>query len=181
MTGAKGRVRGLPSRDECLSILREHACDDEVVKHCVAVSSLAVKIAKKCRANVGLVEAGALLHDLGRCKTHGMAHAVEGAKLASKLGLPESIVKIIERHIGAGITADEAQALGLPKRDYIPLTLEEKIVAHADNLMSGDRRTNIKDAVSHLARKEQHDAAMRVLRLHEELSEACGANIDDIW
>lgn len=181
MTGAKGKTRGVPSRDECLAVLREHACNDEVVKHCVAVSALAVKIAKKCRANVQLVEAGAMLHDLGRCKTHGMAHAVEGAKLASKLGLPESVVKIIERHIGAGITAEEAQALGLPKKDYVPETLEEKIVAHADNLMSGDRRTSIKEAVSHLARKEQHDAAMRVLRLHEELSEACGANVDDIW
>jgi len=181
LTGARGKVRELPSRDECLAILREHACNDEVVKHCVAVSILAVKIAKKCRAKVELVEVGALLHDLGRCKTHGMAHAVEGAKIASKLDLPESIVKIIERHIGAGITAEEAQAIGLPKKDYVPETLEEKIVAHADNLMSGDRRTSIKEAVSHLARREQHDAAMKVLRLHEELSEICGANIDDIW
>ncbi|MCU0851660.1 MAG: TIGR00295 family protein [Thermoplasmata archaeon] len=181
MTGARSEARELPSRDECLAILREHACNEEVIKHCVAVSALAVKIAKKCRADVALVEAGALLHDIGRCKTHGMAHAVEGAKLASKLGLPGPMVRIIERHIGAGITAEEAEALNLPKKDYVPQTLEEKIVAHADNLISGDRRTSIKDAVSHLARKEQHDAALRVLRLHEELSDICGSNIDDIW
>jgi uncharacterized protein (TIGR00295 family) len=181
LTGARSEVRGLPSRDECLAILREHACNEEVIKHCVAVSNLAVRIARKCRANVGLVEAGALLHDLGRCKTHGMAHAVEGARLAKRLKLPEPVVNIIERHIGAGITAEEAQALGLPKKDYVPKTLEEKIVAHADNLMSGDRRTGIKEAVVHLTRKEQHDAAMKVLRLHEELSEICGTNVDDIW
>lgn len=181
MTRAKGKARGLPSRDECLAILRERACDEEVVRHCVAVADLAVKMAKKCRANVELVAAGALLHDLGRCRTHGMAHAVEGAKIAVELNMPEPVVKIIERHIGAGITADEARALGLPNKDYVPETLEEKIVAHADNLMSGDRRTSIKDSVSHLVRKEQHDAAMRVLRLHEELSEICGTNVDDIW
>lgn len=181
MTGAKGKARELPSRDECLAILREHACDEEVVRHCVAVSALAVKIARKCRAKVHLVEVGALLHDLGRCKTHGMAHAVEGAKIAAELNMPEPVVRIIERHIGAGITAEEAEVLGLPKKDYVPETLEEKIVAHADNLMSGDRRTSIKDSVSHLVRREQHDAAMRVLKLHEELSEICGTNVDDIW
>jgi uncharacterized protein (TIGR00295 family) len=181
LTRARSGARELPSRDECLAILREHACDEEVIKHCIAVSTLAIKIARKCRARVSLVEAGALLHDLGRCRTHGMGHAVEGAKIASGLGLPAELVRIIERHIGAGITAEEAHALGLPGKEYVPQTLEEKIVAHADNLVSGDRRIGIKQAVSHLARKEQHEAALRVLRLHEELSDMCGANLDDVW
>jgi uncharacterized protein len=44
---------------------------------------------------------------------------------------------IIERHIGAGITAPEAVRLGLPQKDYLPLTTEEKIVSYADNLISG--------------------------------------------
>ncbi len=136
MTGAKGKPADLPSRAECLKILRAHGCDDEVVSHCEAVSALAVKIAKKCRADVHLVEIGGLLHDLGRCRSHTISHAVEGAKLATSLDLPEEIVKIIERHIGAGITSKGAERLGLPRKDYTPRTLEEKIVAHADNLMT---------------------------------------------
>jgi uncharacterized protein (TIGR00295 family) len=180
LTGAKGKPADLPSRAECLRILREHGCDDEVVSHCEAVSALAVRIAKKCRGNVHLVEIGGLLHDLGRCKSHTISHAVEGAKLATALKLPEDIVKIIERHIGAGITSKGAERLGLPRKDYTPKTLEEKIVAHADNLMSGSTRTGIEEAVANIARKGEHEAALKVLRLHEELSKACGTNIDNI-
>lgn len=180
MTGAKPKLADLPSRDEALRLLREHGCDEEVVAHCEAVSALAVKIARKCRANVKLAEIGGLLHDIGRCRSHTLTHAVEGAKLAGELGLPEPIVRIIERHIGAGITRKEAEKLGLPKKDYIPRTLEEKIVAHADNLMSGAKRTNIEQAVSYVARKGEHEAALRILRLHEELSKVCGTNIDNI-
>ena len=35
-------------------------------------------------------------------------------------------MNIIERHIGAGITEEEAVNLGLPKKSYLPETLEEK-------------------------------------------------------
>lgn len=180
MTEGKARNAKLPSRDECLRILREHGCNEEVIEHCEAVSALAVKIARRCRAKVDLVEVGGLLHDLGRCKSHTLSHAVEGAKLAAELDLPEPIIKIIERHIGAGITPREAARLGLPKKDYTPRTIEEKIVAHADNLTSGTKRTGIEEAVAYIARKGEHEAALKVLRLHEELSKACGTNIDNI-
>lgn len=180
MTGGKAKPAGLPGRDECLRILRESGCDEDVVKHCEAVHSLALKIAKKCRASIAVVETGSMLHDIGRCRTHGMDHAVQGAKLAAGLKLPPAVVRIIERHIGAGITKKEAKALGLPEKDYFPQTLEEKIVAHADNLISSSRRMTIEEAVSNLVRRGKHDAALRVLRLHEDLSAICGMNVDDI-
>ncbi len=180
MTVTRQKGAQLPSSDECLKILREHSCDQAVISHCEAVSELAVKIAKMCRADVELVKVGGLLHDLGRCRSHSMAHAVEGAKLASELSLPDSVVKIIERHIGAGITLREAERLGLPRKRYTPHTLEEKIVAHADNLISGTSRTSIEEAVAHVARHGEHEAALKIMRLHEELSRVCGINLDDI-
>ncbi len=178
MTGQKADAGRVPDRDECLRLLSEHGCDSEVIAHCVAVTELAVRIAKRCRADVPLVQAGALLHDIGRCRTHDLMHAVEGARIAKELKLPQALCKIIERHVGAGITAEEAARMDIPKKDYTPQTLEEKIVAHADNLLSGSRRTTIEEAVSHLARKGHHESALKMLRLHEELSEMCGTNID---
>lgn len=178
MTGESAGAGKLPDREDCLRLLREHGCDKEVIAHCEAVADLALRMAKKCRADIALVQAGALLHDIGRCRTHTMSHAVEGARLAKELKLPDALCKIIERHVGAGITAKEAADLGLPKKNYTPQTLEEKIVAHADNLLSGSRRTSIEEAVSHLARKGHHESALKVLRLHEELSEKCGTNVD---
>ncbi len=148
--------------------------------HCLTVADLAVRIARKCRADVALVEAGSLLHDLGRCRSHGMDHAVQGARAAAELRLPAQLVKVIERHIGAGLTRKEARRLGLPEKNYSPRTLEEKIVAHADNLVSGHRRTTVNEAVASLIRKGEHDAARRVLELHKELSAACDANVDDV-
>jgi len=175
-----GPERRLPSREEALQLLRECGCSETVVAHCVAVSELAVKIARRCRADVELVEIGGLLHDLGRCKSHSITHAVEGAKVAKEKGLPRKVVDIIEKHIGAGITKEEARHLGLPERDYIPLTLEEKIVAHADNLMWGTKRTGVKEAAGNLVRQGLHEQARRILKLHEELSGKCGMDIDRI-
>jgi len=161
-------------------MLSEQGCDEDVVQHCAAVAGLAVRIARKCGADEGLVEAGALLHDIGRCRTHGIAHAVEGAKLASELGLPTLLVKLIERHIGGGISKAEAKRLGLPPKDYTPRTLEETIVAHSDNLFSGTKRMTVKETISQLVRRGMDGPAARILQMHRRLSEACGCDIDEI-
>jgi uncharacterized protein (TIGR00295 family) len=180
LTGAKERHAKLPSRDECIELLRECGCNERVIAHCKAVSALAVKIAKHCGGDSKLVEIGGLLHDLGRCKAHTIAHAVEGAKIARERKLPEALANIIERHIGAGISKEEAKELGLPEKDYIPLTLEEKIVSHSDNLMSGVERTSINEAVAYLTREGQMQAALRMLALHKELSARCGIDLDEV-
>ena len=60
-------------------------------------------------------------------------------EIARSLGFSAALVNIIERHIGAGITASEAVRLGLPEKDYLPVTVEEKIVSYADNIVSGTR------------------------------------------
>jgi len=81
--------------------------------------------------------AGAMLHDIGRGTTHGLSHAQVGADHCRKLGLPEEIVRIVECHIGAGLTADECTLLRLLPRNCLPVTPEEKAVANADNLVVG--------------------------------------------
>jgi len=181
LTGGKAGGRRLPGWDDCIELLRRSGCDEGVVKHSIAVCDLAMRFARKCGADPGLVEAGALLHDIGRCRSHGVDHAVRGAEIAAELDLPPQLGRIIERHIGAGITKAEAKALGLPVRDYMPQTLEEKIVAHADNLIAGTKRTTVKEAVAWLVRQGYHDSALRVLKLHEELSAKCGMNLDDVY
>lgn len=180
MMEGKASGRKLPNKDECISLLLESGCGEGVVRHCIVVSDLAVRIAKKCRADVELVEAGSLLHDLGRCRSHGLDHGVIGVEIAREKKLPEAIVKIIERHVGGGITKAEAKKLGLPERDYTPKTLEEKIVSHADKLIADTRRTTVKEAVGRFIRKGLTDSALRILRTHEELSARCGMNLDDL-
>jgi uncharacterized protein (TIGR00295 family) len=170
----------IPNPEQCLLLLREAGCSDDVINHCKAVRKIAVRIAKKAHANIQLVEAGALLHDIGRSKMQGIMHGIEGAKIATELGLPLSIVNIIERHVGAGIPKEEAIILGLPPKDYMPTTLEEKIVAHADNLIENDREHPIEKEVEKALQKGHTKHAERLMELHRELSQRCGMDLNDI-
>lgn len=166
---------------EALDLLRESACSIGIIEHCKAVASYAREIAmdiRKCamkegaqvKIDVDLVYIGALLHDIGRSRTHGISHAVEGARIADENGLDEKLINIIERHIGAGISEEEAVVLGLPAKDYMPSTLEEKIVAHADNLISGLVIVSIDEQVARLRKKQMDEKIIqRIIELNNEI------------
>lgn len=171
----------LPSRRKALSLLLKAGCSRKVVEHCKAVAAVAVQIArafekKGLNVDVQLVEIGALLHDIGRSKTHSVDHVVVGMEIAESLGLPETVVSIIGRHVGGGIPIDEAERLGWPVKDYLPRTLEEKIVAYADKLIEGLRRVPIEQTIEKLSWDlgETHPAIERVKRLHAEISSVIG-------
>jgi uncharacterized protein len=123
-----------------------------------------------------LVEAGALLHDIGRSRTHDVDHALVGAEIAREMGLPEDLMNIIEVHIGAGIPADEAVELGLPEMHFFAETLEEKIVAYADKLIMGRREVPFETTVDSFALKlgEDHPSIDRLWTLHNEMSGLLG-------
>ncbi|MDW8023083.1 MAG: HDIG domain-containing protein [Nitrososphaerota archaeon] len=169
----------LPTREEALQLLLESGCQTNVIEHCKAVSKLAVKIAEACirnglDVNLELVEIGALLHDIGRSKTHNVHHAVVGVQIAKKLGLPEPIISIIKRHVGGGITAREAKKLGWPEDVYTPQTIEEKIVTYADKLIEGSRQVPIEETIEKLSKELPPSAIARIRRLHKEIMALVG-------
>jgi uncharacterized protein len=168
----------LPSREQAIELLRKHNCPPKVINHCEEVAKLALEIASKLekkgiKVDLKLVEAGALLHDIGRSKSHAVDHGVVGAEIAELEGLPEAAVRIIRRHVGGGITAQEAEKFGWPKDIYEPLTLEEKIVSYADKLIDQSKRVPIDLEIKRL-RVEHRDAAERVRKLHEEITRQLG-------
>jgi uncharacterized protein len=127
-----------------LNLLREAGCTPKVIGHCKAVHSVAMRyVHEGSPADRDLVLAGSLLHDIGRSTTHSLGHAQAGAALCRKMGLPEQVARIVECHTGAGLTADECSLLGLVPVDCIPKTLEEKIVANADNLVGGRHEISV--------------------------------------
>jgi tRNA (cytidine56-2'-O)-methyltransferase len=170
-----------PNRDECLRILTEAGCSKKVIHHVSTVTKLALKIAERFpNADKNLIEAAGLLHDLGRARTHGINHAVAGGELARELQLPSEIINIIERHICAGIIKADAINLGLPARDYVPETIEERIIAHADNLVEDNKRLPISRSVQILHEKGLPEVAKRVQELHKTLSREAGIDLDEI-
>jgi uncharacterized protein len=171
----------LPSREQALQLLRENQCPEKVINHCKAVAKLALETAsilkeKGFQIDFALLEAGALLHDIGRSKTHAVHHAVAGAKIAASQGLPTSVISIIKRHVGGGITAEEAEKLGWPKDVYVPVTLEEKIVSYADKLIENGQRAPIELTIEKLYGEGLCEAAERVHALYEEITGLMGEN-----
>ena len=169
----------LPSREQALKLLRQNHCSPKVMAHCKAVAKLAVETAQACqkkglKVDVNLVEVGALLHDLGRSKTHSVDHVVVGAEIARAEGLPSSVIAIIERHVGGGITPAEAKEMGWPKGNYVPVTLEEKIVSYADKLVETSERVPIELTVNRLREQKLNDAADRVQKIHDEITQIIG-------
>ncbi len=123
--------------EEDLKYLKKVDCSESVIEHSIAVAQEALKIADRVTIDIDreLVLQGAINHDIGRSKTHELDHFIVGAEIAKELGMNEDVVRIIERHIGAGIPKEEAVKYGLPARDFIPLTPEEIIVSYADNIV----------------------------------------------
>jgi uncharacterized protein len=126
-----------------IKILKQEECPEWVIDHSIAVYNKAMEISKNFDVDYDLIKKGALLHDIGRSKTNGIDHAIVGSKLAIKHGFSNEVACIIEKHIGSGISKKEAVVLGLPKKDYLPITLEEKIVSHSDNLINGSEEVDI--------------------------------------
>ena len=155
-----------------IELLEKENTPENVIEHSKAVCRKAMKIAANFdNADVDLIRKGALLHDIGRSRTHGITHAIEGVEIARKYGYSQDVLNIIERHIGAGITAEEAVKLGLPEKSYLPQTLEEKIVAHADNLISGSEEVDINFVIEKWKRRidEPDDNIKRLIKLNSEL------------
>lgn len=167
-----------------VEILKKEGCSPEVINHSLKVQKLALRMAEKMEENginvdINTVYLGSIFHDIGRAKTHGIMHIVEGVKIGKKLGLPEKVISVIERHAGAGIDEEEAKKLGLPPKDYSPRSIEEKIVAHADNL-TGNGYRGMEDVVKEFKKKAGSKAAEKVIKLHKKLSELCGMDVSEL-
>lgn len=123
---------------------------DILIKHSRLVADKAVEIAKKIHDKVdeGFIYEAAMLHDIGIFYTNAkdigcngdkpyICHGFLGRELLDKEGLKKHAL-VCERHTGAGLTIEEIQLknLPLPKREMIPITLEEMIICYADKFFS---------------------------------------------
>ncbi len=141
----------LPNKPAVLQIMKLRGVPEQVIRHEMAVSRKAMKMAHSVidlPVNLELVKIGALVHDIGRCVSHKFDHGIIGADIIRQMGFPESLARIAECHILAGLTAEEAESYGLPKKEYLPMTIEEKIVCLADKYISGVQKVSIEERFS---------------------------------
>ena len=169
----------------CIQTLIKYGVDDSVIIHSQMVERLANKIGQLISASNGtpqkvnfeVLRMGALLHDIGRCKTHSIQHVTEGVKIARKLNLPSEVIHIIECHVGSGLTPEEAFDVGFEKKNYFPQTLEAKLVAYADNLIAENRQISLSEGIRRYKEKGLITAAERLEESHRYLTELAGTKI----
>lgn len=117
--------------------------DPSLIFHCSHVADVANQILNQLPNSIevdkNLVLIGAFLHDVGRNVTQGIRHAVAGSDLILKeypsSPFINSLSRVISCHIGGGIPINETKQLGLPEKDFVPTTLEEKIVCYSDKMV----------------------------------------------
>lgn len=107
-----------------------------------------MKIHPEADIDIDFLYEAAMLHDVGifMCDApsidcHGshsyICHGMLGAELMRKEGFPQHAL-VCERHTGTGLTCCdiEKQNLPLPHKDFVPVSLEEKIICFADKFFS---------------------------------------------
>ncbi len=179
----------IPDKEKCLDLLSLLGASSSIIRHVKEVHRLGMDIvslaSREGRGNevdidIPLLEAGLILHDIGRTRTHSISHVTIGVELAERLGLDKRISEIIHNHPGAGLPREEAVGIGLPEEDHIPQTLEEKLVCHSDNLVGSGRRRPLSVPVRKLLDKGAPEAAERMRRLHLELERELEMDIDQL-
>ena len=126
----------IPSREQCLQILKDNKTPSNIIEHCKAVAKFAGEIAEKLikkgrKVSKELVVAGALLHDIERHKDN---HVARGAELVKKLGYPE-VAEVVSKHTLYKVEMEENQ----------PKTFEEKIVFYADKRVKNDKVVSLEE------------------------------------
>jgi len=154
-----------------MNLLLKYKLPKNVVSHSNKVSRIALKVADELigngfSVNLDLVERGALLHDVGRSVTHELEHGYFGGKILRKAGERDEVARIAERHVLGGISQDEAEKMGLPAKDFIPQTLEEKIVCYADKL---SERNKISRIEKQLGRNAAFERMVELVREVDEM------------
>ena len=125
-----------------------------LLEHSKGVARKALAIAeshKELGIDTQFVEEAAMLHDIGiiKCDAPGICcygsepyirHGRIGAEMLRERNLPRH-ARVCERHTGAGLSKKEIieQQLPLPHEDFLPETVEEKLICYADKFFSKTR------------------------------------------
>jgi uncharacterized protein (TIGR00295 family) len=173
----------IPDKEKALELHAKYGSDERIVKHGETVAEVArILIEKLMEKNVVIDEkitiAAALLHDIGRTKIQTVHHGYIGARILESEGVDMRIAEIIRKHVGAGISKEEASILGLPGGNYMPKTLEEKIVCFSDKMVDGSNVRPFSEEVKRFERK-RHDVK-RLWKLKQDLQDVLGRDPEEL-
>ncbi len=150
-----------PKGSALYKVLMDHSC--QVAKKSLEIAQNLAPLAP----DLEFIESAAMLHDIGIFMTRAQSigctgtlpyicHGYIGRQILDDQGLDPAFGLVAERHTGAGITLDNIiqKDLPLPKRDMVPVTLEEKIICCADKYFSKNPKKQNRRMTPHLIIEE---------------------------
>ena len=176
---------------DCIKLIDKYYADSPELRHILVTHSEQVRdralqiIDAHPDWNVDreFVAEAAMLHDIGiiHCNApkiycvgphHYIEHGFLGAEMLREEGLPQHAL-VAERHTGSGITMEQVirEDLPIPVQDYLPVSLEERIICYADKFYS---KSHLGEEVA-LSKIRQniwkygHEAILRWERLEQEM------------
>jgi len=163
------------------------------MKHCEAVSRLSVYFgnlfSKTIEIDLEFLKSAALLHDIGRYKTHDpIFHGIEGYRLLMRLGYTREAY-FSASHILFGLSSREAHQYGLPRKPFIPMTFEEKLITLIDFLIEFDKPTILNSRFASLRERNcdneyfftrLDDAEKKATDFLEEINDQFSINLEKV-
>ena len=127
--------------------------------------------------DLDLIISGCLLHDIGAYKfmknsqkpqKDYLKHGIIGGEILRKEGLEKEAL-IAERHIGSGLSKKYIieNNLPLPYKDFLPITLEQKLVCYADKFHSKSGKKDDLESIEKEMKKFGKEPFERFLELEK--------------
>lgn len=160
-----------------------------LIQHSRMVAGKALRIAervKHLKPDLHFIEEAAMLHDIGIFLTdepkigcYGdkpyIYHGYLGREILEKEGFLEHAL-VCERHIGVGLTIKdiEEKNLSVPKRDMMPVSIEEQIICFSDKFFSKDSDFLLKEKPIERVRNSIARYEKKKLRIFDKWLEIFG-------
>lgn len=155
--------RHIPTREDCLRLMRERQVMEHVVYHSLRVAEVAALLAQSLERageslSLPLVEAGSLLHDIAKLESLKTRadHAAAGQEMIDALGYAPLLGQVIRHHVR------------LPAEGY-PCPVECEIVNYSDKRVNGSLIVTLTERFDYIRGRYGHtrDIIVRIDQLEE--------------
>ena len=158
-----------------------------LMRHSNQVADYALDICRahpNWNADTDFIREAAMLHDIGIFLCNApkifcfgnepyIRHGFLGGQILREAGLPRH-ARVAERHTGSGLTIQQIirQDIPLPKQNWMPETIEEKVICYADKFFSKSRPNQIAtpEAIRRQMEYFGEDALENWLKLENEIN-----------
>ncbi|MHB8068520.1 MAG: HD domain-containing protein [Desulfobaccales bacterium] len=154
----------IPSPGECLDLMASHGMLPHIREHSLRVTQVALFLGQALAAagfplRLPLIEAGALLHDLGKtpCLKNGQKHAEWGAAVLTDLGYPE-VAQVVKEHV----YLDRDPADRQPPREAEVVNYADKRVLHTQVVTLAQRFADLMERYGRTPEARVRLAALEV-------------------